>query len=180
MARAKRRGDAERFWTKVDKSGECWLWTAGMNRQGYGKFWVDGRDMPAHRFSYQLAHGPIPDGKCVCHNCPGGDNPACVNPAHLWLGTDAENTADRHNKGRDARGERHASRTKPERVARGERHPMAKLTRQDAETIRRLYAAGGVSQRELARRFGMSPSQIGNITSGKHWRDTPGEVPQAA
>ena len=93
-----------RFWNKVDKSGACWLWTACKTKQGYGKFWVDARMEGANRMSWELHHGPIPDGLCVLHNCPGGDNPSCVNPAHLWLGTHAENSQDMVQKGRHGSG----------------------------------------------------------------------------
>jgi hypothetical protein len=82
------------FLSKVDRSGECWLWKRGRNRRGYGRYAVRGRHVAAHRFSWELHNGPIPDGLFVLHNCPGGDNPSCVNPAHLWLGTHEENMAD--------------------------------------------------------------------------------------
>lgn len=88
--------------SKVDKSGECWLWTGACDRHGYGKFQVGfgGRAQKhyrAHRFGYEALVGPIPEGKVVCHSC---DNPPCVNPAHLWLGTMKDNTQDMYRKGR--------------------------------------------------------------------------------
>jgi hypothetical protein len=100
---AKRQAITERFWEKVDKRGpnDCWLWLASKNRKGYGSFTANGYAGRAHRFSYQLHYGPIPTGMFVCHNCPGGDNPACVNPAHLWLGTTQQNTADMVSKRRN-------------------------------------------------------------------------------
>jgi hypothetical protein len=92
--------DAEtRFWTNVEKTESCWIWKA-KTAKGYGYLSVNGKSTRAHRFSWELHNGPIPDGMIVCHNCPSGDNPGCVNPTHLWLGTDAENAADKTAKGR--------------------------------------------------------------------------------
>lgn len=85
-----------RFWAKVDKTGDCWVWTAATNPKGYGQFYVEGMRL-AHRVSWILAHGPIPDDLCVLHRC---DHPPCVNPAHLFLGTYADNNHDRDAKGR--------------------------------------------------------------------------------
>lgn len=90
----------ERFWSFVDKTASCWLWTGYLKESGYGRFSINGKPIAAHKFSYQLNVGPIPNGMLVCHNCPGGDNPACVNPDHLWLGTNADNMNDMYAKGR--------------------------------------------------------------------------------
>lgn len=92
----------ERFWTKVDRSAGpegCWLWTAATWKppSTYGQFPHRGKLLRAHRVSYELAHGPIPEGLVVCHTC---DTPRCVNPSHLWVGTNADNTRDRDRKGR--------------------------------------------------------------------------------
>jgi hypothetical protein len=88
------------FWSNVRKSAACWEWT-GLLLDGYGRFApARGTDVRAHRFSWELAHGPIPPGKVICHNCPGGDNRKCVNPNHLFLGTQRENILDASRKHR--------------------------------------------------------------------------------
>lgn len=91
-----------RFWAKVHKhpGDGCWVWTASVIRSGYGRFGLQGagaRTVGAHRFSFELANGPIPDGMCICHRC---DNPKCVRPSHLFLGSFSDNTRDAINKGR--------------------------------------------------------------------------------
>ena len=91
--------DAGRFWARVDKSGECWLWTGCTDGHGYGYFYAQRRLRRAHNFAWEIENGPIPDGFEVCHNCPDGDNPTCVRITHLWLGTHAQNMKDRHQKG---------------------------------------------------------------------------------
>jgi hypothetical protein len=89
---------AERFWEKVDKSGECWLWTGALASNGYGRITpVTGVSAGAHRVSYELHNGPIPKGMMVMHSC---DVPSCVNPDHLSLGTAKDNMADMWTKGR--------------------------------------------------------------------------------
>jgi hypothetical protein len=117
----------DRFWSHVAKAGpeDCWLWTAA-SLGGYGvwSFQLNGEKFTigAHRLSWMLRFGEIPGGLWVLHNCPGGDNRLCVNPAHLWLGTHADNMADMASKGRAACGDRNGSRMYPERVTRGDRH----------------------------------------------------------
>lgn len=88
-----------KFLSKISKSDEtgCWMWSAGKTGQGYGAFSIDGKNRPAHRVSYELFKGPIPEGLFVCHDC---DTPACVNPDHLFLGTHQDNMDDRSKKGR--------------------------------------------------------------------------------
>ncbi len=144
-----------RFWSKVDRASSCWLWTAGADEDGYGKFVpAHHEQVRAHRFSWMLRFGPIPDGLMVLHNCPDGDNPRCVNPAHLWLGTNADNQKDRLAKGRSSYGERQGAH---------------KLTA-DAVAQIRAECAGGATKISLARKHGVSPSNIRRIVAGETWR----------
>jgi hypothetical protein len=157
---------SELFWSLVDKSGDCWLWQGLKDGGGYGMIWIDRvrRVQGAHRFSFELHFGPIPDGHCVCHKC---DTRACVRPEHLFAGTSAENLADMAAKGRS----RNCAMVSPQRLARGERHPMAKLTWGAVREIRRLYAVGDESQSALGRRFGVTGSVISRIVRNERWLD---------
>ena len=101
-----------RFWKNVNKTDSCWLWTGTPARNGYGHLHVNGKEEGAHRFSWMLVHGPIPKGLHVCHNCPGGDNPLCVNPDHMFLGTPQEHVKDRVAKGQMLKGDAHPMRIK--------------------------------------------------------------------
>jgi hypothetical protein len=132
----------------------CWEWI-GSRRAGYGRVRYRGRHWNAHRASYDNFKGPIPEGMFVCHAC---DNPACVNPDHLWLGTHKQNMADMARKGRAAT---------DIKCKLGERNPAAKLTKAQVAEIRLLR--GTLKQREIAALFGVSKSQIGLIHRGKNW-----------
>jgi hypothetical protein len=119
----------EEFWSSADVRGpdDCWLWQGYVFPSGYGGL-TRSPDKLAHRAAWMFSHGPIPKGFCVCHSCdvryPVGDktNRKCVNPAHLWLGTYADNGADMVRKGRSASGDRNSSRLYPERLSRGDEH----------------------------------------------------------
>lgn len=165
----------KRFWSKVDKSGgddACWLWLGGCNSGGYGRFQANKNREMAHRIAWQLVNGEIPEGLFVLHNCPSGDAPRCVNPKHLFLGTQQDNVADMIRKGRlvVGKGERHGFILHPEKRPRGERHGNAKLTSEQVEEIRRIYAGGGVTQKEIGKMFGMSNQEISNIIRGAYWK----------
>lgn len=103
---------AERFWPRVDKSGDCWMWTGGTDHRGYGNFFLNGRAVKAHRAAWILTFGPIAKSQVLCHRC---DIPLCVNPAHLFLGTQKDNIADMFKKGRSAlqKNETHCRRGHP-------------------------------------------------------------------
>jgi len=166
-----RDGDVERFWSKVDRSGgpdACWLWTAkSSHRFGYGKFYLSSLDnvVHAHRFAYFPAHGEIPDGMFVCHDCPDGDNPRCVNPAHMFLGTNLDNMRDREAKGRHPH--------TPTWAGVGSANPNAKMTEEQVIEARRNYADGGLTQTQLAQRFGISPQMMNKIILSRHWTHLP-------
>ena len=153
----RRKSVAERFWPKVRRSGGCWEWTAGVMGIGYGKFmWEPGRDIGAHRASYMLHFGTIPPGLDVCHVC---DNPRCVRPDHLFVGTRTDNMRDALRKGR--------TRFVP---LRGEMNGRAKITGIDATAIRERHAAGE-THRELARVYGVTAENIYHIVARRTWKN---------
>lgn len=151
----------ERFCSKSDRGPGCWLWSASRTRAGYGQVRHGAATLYAHRVSYELYIGAVGDGLFVCHHC---DNRRCVNPVHLFLGTAADNTRDMYAKGRQRN-------IRPRRQARGERHGLHKLTAEQVADIRRRYAAGGVTQVQLGREYGVSDGHVCGIISGKFWRE---------
>ncbi len=172
---------AERFWPRVQKTETCWLWTGNRPNNRYGRFNVSPvQSTGAHRFAYELTYGPIADGMLVCHKC---DNPACVRPDHLFLGTPAENSADMVSKGRQARGDTHMSRTRPETLKRGaqngmrmhpelvqgERNPRAILTNSQVLEIRRMYNEGQ-TMASISRHFGVGHHVVRHIVHRLTWK----------
>lgn len=141
---------AVRFWRSVDRSGDCWLWMKALDRGGYGAIGADGgrKILKAHRVSWELHRGEIPAGLFVCHTC---DNPRCVNPSHLFLGTNADNAADMARKGR---------------APRGSQRRLSKLTEEQVSAIKHSSEKGI----DLARRFGVSQTQISVIRNGREWK----------
>ncbi len=142
-----------RFWDKVDKRGtaDCWEWLASKNEFGYGRFGYGRVASRAHRVSWILHYGDIADGMDVCHTC---DNPACVNPTHLFLGTAKDNMSDASQKGR---------------MAHGEKHYRSKLTEEQVIQARIEYRAGGVTHQELADRYGVAKAVIGYMLRRQTW-----------
>lgn len=170
-----------RFWDRVIKlagRNACWEWQGRPARSGYGQLCyraVSPHPLLTHRLSWALAHGPIPSGQFVLHKC---DNPTCVRPSHLFLGTQRDNTEDRDRKGRTASGDSNGARTHPERNSfiahrgsgfHGSQHPMAKLSRDDVIEIRRRLAAGD-KPAVLARDLELSITHVCRIRDYLVWK----------
>lgn len=144
----------ERFFSKVRKSKDgCWEWIGAKSR-GYGQILAFGKVQMAPRVSYVIHLGKIPDGLLVCHKC---DNPSCVNPDHLFLGTDSDNTSDCVRKGRH-------------KGPKGSNHPLAKLTDNDALQIKNFYS-GGVTVTNLSKRYDVDRKVIYNIINGISYKN---------
>jgi len=162
----------DRFFSRVSNTPTpkgCFEWTHRL-RGGYGTFW-SGKRLLAHRVAYFLHAGVDPQDRLVCHTC---DNPACVNPAHLFLGTDADNSADKMRKGRwkAVRGKDHGFNKHPECVPRGERHGCAKLT--DAEIVEiRALRSSGMTLAKIAPLFKVDQSLVSLIALRKIWKHVP-------
>ncbi len=153
-----------RVLAKLDRTGPshpllgtpCWIWTGWADRDGYGILRTDGTHhrtkKRVHRVVWEALVGEIPDSTpCVLHHC---DTPRCCNPDHCFLGTNADNNADRVRKGRSRW---------------GSRHPMAKLSEMDVQKIRRLVREGRLQQKDIAVMFGVAKSVITNIKMGRRW-----------
>ncbi len=155
----------EKFMRAVQQTDFCWLWTFFRDRKGYGRFNTrDAEGKPctvfAHRYSYTAHVGAIPQGMFVCHRC---DNPQCVNPAHLFLGTNTDNVRDM-----DAKGRRVNNQPK------GSAHGSAKLNEAKAAEIFALVRSRQMTQRAVAKRFGVCFSTVNHINTGRLWSHVTG------
>jgi hypothetical protein len=145
-----------RFWKKVDRSGgpaACWPWAGHIGENGYGIISIKGKGYKAHRVSYFLEHGQVDNDRLVLHRC---DVRACVNPAHLFLGTPKDNSQDAAKKGRNTK-------------LYGEQNGKAKLTRAAVLTIRRLCKRDGVYQKTVAKQFAVSEATVSYVINGGRW-----------
>jgi hypothetical protein len=150
----KKKPAEERFWKYVNKDTgtSCWEWTGCLEIAGYGKLRVNGKNIKAHRFSYQLHKGEIPDGMFILHSC---DNPKCIRPDHLSIGTHAENMRDMINKNRDNK-------------AKGSAAGQAKLTENQVIEIKQKLNLG-IKQKIIAQEYNIDDSNISRIKTGKNW-----------
>ena len=180
--------DVERFYSKaVKSSGEnsCWSWNGNIDKKGYPEFrfchYGKSGKYRANRVSFFIHYNEDPGTALVCHTC---DNPKCVNPKHLFLGTHKDNYADMANKGRNIKGDLHWTKKQPEKVRRGadcnlvelakkrrgELNPKSKLTESAVKSIRQMYAAGLADQRDLARKFNISQASVWAVVNKITWK----------
>ena len=137
--------DKKRFWSKVKKTDTCWNWIASCNQSGYGRIGISGKLITAHRYSWEIQNGKIPKGKLVLHKC---DNSKCVNPDHLFIGTDKDNMDDMNKKHRGHN----------------------KLTANQVREIKRKYIRGKITCEMLGKEYGVNKSSINEIVRGKSYR----------
>lgn len=141
----------------INKDTNCWEWTRGLTYKGYASYWFSGEPITGHRFSYARTFGAIPANLQVLHKC---DNRKCVNPDHLFLGTNYDNTQDR---------------VKKNRSCQGVKHKDAKLDEQIILLIREQYMSGNYSKRAIARGLGVSHTCVINVLNNKTWKHLNGQ-----
>ncbi len=148
--------DINRFWKYVDtgKDDDCWEWSGGRGSNQYGRMSYQCKSMSMHRFSWMIHNGSIPNGMLILHHC---DNPPCVNPKHLFMGTQQDNMDDMINKGRAI-------------APKGEVQGHSKLNADQVRAIRQLYATGKYLQRELGEMYGVHGHHIGSIVRREWWK----------
>ncbi len=159
----------EAFSKKLNKSaGEngCWPWIGAVNRRGYGVTSINHRLVTTHRLAYFYEHGSFPDGLCVCHRC---DNPPCCNPAHLFIGTTQDNTADMVRKKRQSSGEKHSKAIMPGRY-RGIAHYAAKMTEAEVLNVRRLFDVENLSPRSISKTLNLPWRRVQKIAYRQTWK----------
>ncbi len=142
---------AKPFWSHAERTDGCWEWQGSCFSNGYGRTFLKSKGVGAHRRAWELTYGPIPAGQLVCHRC---DNKRCVRPDHLFLGTVADNSRDMVEKGRSLKGERSYN---------------ARLNSAAVAEIRRRYAAGQITQAELAAEHGVVEGTVWNVLHGHSW-----------
>lgn len=185
--------DVERFRSYINilpGENSCHIWVGSKNKQGYGNFRVGGKFVSSHRFSWTVSRGPIPENMCVCHDCPSGDNPSCVNAFHMFLGSVGDNNRDKAKKGgcrpptgekhglnlhpeRRAYGERNGSKKFPEKLMRGADHHNVKLTEEKVIAIRKMYSQGGMSYKKMAPLFDITPCHVRDVVKRRVWKQVP-------
>ena len=146
----------ERFMAKVRKTNSCWIWIGANTGNGYGHLRYKGKDWKAHRFSYKLAYGFIPNNKLVCHHC---DVKPCIRPSHLFIGTHADNRQDAVNKG-----------LFDNCIVRGENHGRAKMTWKKVRELRHRYS-DGETELSLSKRFDIAKGNVWFIRKHITWKE---------
>lgn len=146
----------DRLWNRTDRSSGCWIWTGCVDGSGYGLISLNGKMVKTHRLSWVLSNGQIPEGLFVCHHC---DNRKCINPDHLFIGTNKDNMQDKVRKGRKNGGG----------PAMGEHNGSAKMNAKKVIKIRELHK-NGMSEKKISKQIGVGKSQVHRIIARQNWK----------